>query len=146
MRQLARSVFSHVNWAVGGEDQDKQRTEKACEKCDQAITKGFITWGKGVAPPLPLPQQLQNLLGTPWEVKWPGWGQSQGQGSFPICRKVAFPGLEVQSSLGPSPWKHSWGVDHPGSGPSVQLPGQGHSVSGPHRPLWSCAGRRGMGG
>lgn len=73
MGQLTRFVFSHVNWTVGGKDQDKQRTEKACEKRVQAITKWFHTWGKGDSP-LPLPQQLQNLLGTPWEVKWPGWG------------------------------------------------------------------------
>lgn len=134
MEQLARSVFSHVNWAVGGEDQSKQRTEKSCEKCGQAITKGFQTWGKGNSSP-PLLQQLQKLLGILWEVKWPGWGQSQGQGSFPLCRKVTFPGLEAHSPLGPSPWKHPWGVDHPGPSPSVQLPGQGCFVSGPHRPL-----------
>lgn len=41
-------------------------------------------------------------------------GQSQGQGSFLLCKKVAFTGLEAPSPLAPS-LQCLWPVPHPAS-------------------------------
>lgn len=85
--------------AIGGED---QRTEKACENCGGQSPKGF-TPGKMETPPLPQPEQQKKVPKATQGVEWPGWGQSQDQGSFPLCKKVACP----------SPWKHLWRALHP---------------------------------
>lgn len=101
MRQLARSVFSHVNWAVGGEDQDKQRTEKACEKCDRAITKGFITWRKGAAPPLPYLSSCRNCWGPHTRCEVARLEPEPGPGFLPYMQEDGLP--RPRSSVFPWP-------------------------------------------